>query len=569
MIQDGGKFAAVPEMRKGVHLTCLGLEGRIFRWILSLPEEEARMGRSRIWSYSACSGFKAFALAALLASGRAGAEEPWSEPVVSTYNPQPGVTERLEVSKRTYQEGPSQRVLERRTKVNLETPGLSGEYVLYKKHVYSGFKLLTGFRKLEADLGGEASIALSEQTQFGKSPRGDIKGTFLREYFLGGRSSGGPAARLMVHFDPYLLVRRFTARISTRKEGAWGEVAEVYAETFPEGVRRLRKKIAALKQERKDPAADFLIALWSGALAQSQTMELAQFVYPLLHTSAEEYFKGLDGDLVADRTQGVLASIGREEEVTRWQAFVRSLSEARSSLEKALRAKAFALAELSRMAQGYAEILQPLLAPKEGAPSAVQGLQASAGWMAKAWAQFSGLEPGSPDSMNFLAGLPEQWAGAFGEQRAEVFKRALYVLQTKKEVKELDSLIVAAAKAPGRDEITTSLQKIRQNLAQSAQAWRTPMAKRSISWRNLLAFWEIPLRLLVGEAWAAGESQDEPEGLADLLPFDAFGVDLYAALLMAGFSPEKAEEIVNHASGGLDYLPRSPVEALAPYGCGQ
>lgn len=539
------------------------------------------MAHLRTWPYSRSSVSKAAALAALIGAAwlakaqepappqapseqpaaqqaSAAGEQPWSEPVVNTYTPQPGVTERVEISKRTYKEAPTQRTLEQKTRVDLESPGWSGEYTLSRKHVYSHYKLLTAYRKMEAELRGQSNLSISEQTQIGKDPRGEYKGTFVREYFFLGREAPGPAIRLMVHFDPYLLVRRFSAKIFVRKEdGTWPELSAVYAETFNGGIKALGKKTSALGEGQKAPPADFLMALWAGSMARGNMMELAQFLYPLLNPGGEKLFQGVDTDLVLDRAQGTLAALGtRNDDLGQWQSLSKSLSQVRSTLDKAIRKKGPPAGELKGMAQSYESNLQPLLTPKEGAPSPVQGLQATASWMASAYAQFSTLQPGTTDYRNFIAALPDSWAGALAEQKAEIFVRALYAMLTTKELKQLDSMIADADKAAGLAEVASALRRVRESLAQSAQAWRTPLARRSPSYRATGPFLALglPLNWLIGEAWAQPPEGHGYESLMDVLndnfPDDPMAKDALLSALV--------EEGVDIDSAWVETLQRAP-----------
>jgi len=468
------------------------------------------------------------AFAVLLAPVQA-EEPPWSEPAVTLHEPGPGIAQKLEVSKRNFKSGPSQRTLENQIKVNLKTPGWEGDYLVLKKHVYSGARIVTFYRKLEGDVQGSAKLALSEQTQVAKNPKGDFKGTFVREYFLQGRESQGPAVRLYVHFNPYLLVKRFNAKIYARKpDGSWPEVAGVYGETLKEGIASLRREISERGKNPagREPAADFLMALWSGAMAHGNTMEMAQFLYPIMNPLGEKLFQDVNTDLIIERSRAALASLGnRNEELSSWKELSKSLSRLRGALNKALGKKLPPPAQPSspaQIAQRYAQAAKPLLSmPSQEAPSPLQGLQGSAAWMAAAYEEFSTLEPGSEEYRQFLADLSVNWAQLLSEQRSEVFLRALHVLLMNKEIRGLDPLIATAEKKV--EPIAVSLKELKQKLTENLGAWRTPLAQRAKPAfpEAFLAFRRLPIFLPASEAWAEPQaSLDELAGMpGDLTEF--------------------------------------------------
>jgi len=455
--------------------------------------------------------------------------------VVTTHKPGPGILQRVESSRRSYREGPSQRTLESIVKLDLQTPGWKGNYSLHKKHVYSGTRIVTFYRKMEAQLSGPTDFSMSEQTQMARNPKGDFKGTFLREY-VAGKDSQAPAARLMAHFDPYLLVKRFKATISARKDGTWQEVARAHGESFQEGIGNLKEKVASIPGGQKDPLSELLMALWSAAVAHNSSMEMTQFLYPLLNPTGEQYFQDVNMDPVAERSQAALAAMGnRREDLGRYQELSKSLKRLRSVLGKALQ-KNLSLpgsaSQPGRIAQSYLEAAKPLASPpRQETPSPFQGLQSTTGWLAMAFEQLKSFAPGSQDYQGHLNFLPEQWVQVLAEQRSEVFLRALYLLLIRKEIRELEPLIAAADKALGPQSFGASLRQVQQDLGETAKSWQTPLALRETpAERSFLTLWRLPLGLFVEKAWAAEEALEkapEEKFLSQSGPlFDPTGVPL-------------------------------------------
>lgn len=440
----------------------------------------------------------------------------WSVPQAQVNEPAPGVTQRVETSRRNAKEGKN-RTIESQVKVRLETPGLSGDYTLTRKQVYSQQKLRTFYRKMQAAIRGETELSIAEQTQLAKNAKGDFKGTFLRAYIFGSAPQD-PAVRLMLHFDPYLLVKRYTARVSVRNPRyEWLELASARGDSLEEAVRGARAKLSRRPPAERRPAADFIMSLWSGALAYNNPMEMSQFLAPLLAPRGERFLGAQAVEPVMDRAREALDSLeSRRAQASEWETLSRGLAKSREALDSAL-AKALQSkkpdARLVKQAKRYVEAVKPLLELPDGPPpSPVQGLQASAFWLSKAYADFAVLQPGSKKYEEALATLPKSWADVLAQQRSEVFLRALYLLLIARESRALQELAAVAGRAPG-DEAGVALLKARDELEARAGALRAPLAQSGPSAAELFFAWLAdPFGSLIPAAWAA-----EPETSFDAM----------------------------------------------------
>lgn len=476
------------------------------------------MAESRSWEFSKPSIFKigAAAAALLLVPASAGFSQPeWSGPELSVHKPSSEVTQNVEITRRNYKESSDQRIIENRMKVKLKTPGLEGDYVLLRKQVYSRNRIVTFYREMEADLRGQAAFAVSERTQVSKNQKGDFKGTLMREYFAGEKRHG-PAVRVMLHYDPYLVARKYTAKVSAGDgNGAWRMLASSQADSLRGAIEGARRRLASSRSP--EPLADFIIGLWSGALAHQSSMEMAQFVYPLLGPSGDQYMQDIKIEPVMERSQAAAAKLGGGPELGHWQSLARNLALDRSALEKILQKQApAASAGPFDPARRYIARVKSLMETRPGQPpSPLLGLQASTGWLAAAFQKLSLMPEGSAEYKEYLSSLPGKWISALSPLRREVYLRALYVLLMSREGQGLDPLISGAASQP---QLERDLKTLKEDLAAASRAWRTPMARleRPSRFGTFFALLNLPFRLLVPEAWAAAQPAPSADSFFDI-----------------------------------------------------
>ncbi|MEK7690361.1 MAG: hypothetical protein AAB425_05010, partial [Bdellovibrionota bacterium] len=333
----------------------------------------------------------------------------WSEPETSIVNLAPGVTQKTLSRWRMSNDGPAYRTVESKSNARFKTTVSQGRYELYRKQVYHKEKLITFYRSMAMDI-LDSPFLLIEQSQIAKTPENRFKGSLVLEVFLQ-KDRKGPALRLALHFNHYLLATGYTLKVFTRGDGQWPIVSSVEGTSLGEAVEKARGELAKKPASKENSLADFSLSLWSESLSHGM-LESTQLLAPFLRRTDDLRLKEDSlAKAISLAQSGLAAATTDQVEITQWRDSFKSLSEARNALTKSLNKKKERSMDFLPLADRYLFAIQAALKRSPTpSPSRLQSLHSSADRTAAAIKALLALDRQTSGPDNRVGSLAQEWS---------------------------------------------------------------------------------------------------------------------------------------------------------------